>query len=337
MTPSLQSVRPRPSRPSRRRAVGALCALPASVLAPAAARAQARVTRLVVAFPPGGPVDFVARTIADELGRALGQQVIVENRAGANGAIAAEHVSRATPDGTTLWLTSVGAVAINPALYDRLPYDPQRDLVPVSLVVNNVEVLVVAANAPYDSGLALVEAARKAGPGKLTMASSGTGSVPHLAMEQLNDAAGIGLVHVPYKGAAPAITDVIAGHVTGFFGDLPGLIPHIRGGKLKPIGIAAPKRHPLLPDVRTFDEMGVKGVDSDNWYALFAPKGTPAADVDRVNAAVRQALAAPAVGERLGASGAPPAPSSPAELGSLLTRDLEKWTRVVRAKNVKPD
>ena len=327
----------RPVRPLLSRAFAAFAVLLAVGAAGAEDAYPTRPVTVVNPWASGGPSDAIIRPIAQQLGTRLGQQFVVENRAGANGAIAAEHVSRATPDGTTLWLTSVGAVAINPALYDRLPYDPQRDLVPVSLVVNNVEVLVVAANAPYDSGLALVEAARKAGPGKLTMASSGTGSVPHLAMEQLNDAAGIGLVHVPYKGAAPAITDVIAGHVTGFFGDLPGLIPHIRGGKLKPIGIAAPKRHPLLPDVRTFDEMGVKGVDSDNWYALFAPKGTPAADVDRVNAAVRQALAAPAVSERLSASGAPPAPSSPAELASLLKRDLEKWTRVVRAKNVKPD
>lgn len=299
-------------------------------------RAQAKTTRLVVAFPPGGPVDFVARTIADQLGRELGQTVIVENKAGANGSIAAEYVARATPDGSTLWLTSVGAVAINPALYEKLPYDPQRDLAPVGGVVGNVEVLVVAANAPYASGLDLIEAARQ-GKGPITMASSGAGSVPHLAMELLNDAARINLVHVPYKGAAPAITDVIAGHVTGFFGDIPGLMPHIRAGKLKPIGIAAPKRHPLLPDVKTFDEMGVRGVDSDNWYALFTAKGVPAADIERLNAALRRALAHESVSAKLLASGAQPMPTSPAELAALLKSDTAKWTRVVRAKNVKAE
>ncbi len=302
-----------------------------------AALAQTKITRLVVAFPPGGPVDFVARTMADQLGKELGQQVIIENKAGANGAIAAELVSRAAPDGNTLWLTSVGAVAINPALYEKLAYDPQRDLTPVSLVVNNVEVLVVGANAPYNTGAEFVAASRQQKNAPLTMASSGTGSVPHLAMELLNDAAKINLLHVPYKGAAPAITDVIAGHVNGFFGDIPGLIGHIRGGKLKPIGIAASKRHPLLPDVKTFNEMGMPGVDSDNWYALFAAKGTPAAEIDRVNQAVRRTLGTEAVRAKLLASGAVPAPSTPPELAALMKNDAAKWTRVVRAKNIKPD
>jgi tripartite-type tricarboxylate transporter receptor subunit TctC len=231
----------------------------------------------------------------------------------------------------------VGAVAINPALYDKLAYDPQRDLTPVSLVVNNVEVLVVGANAPYNTGAEFVAAARQQRAAPLTMASSGTGSVPHLAMELLNDAAKINLLHVPYKGAAPAITDVIAGHVNGFFGDIPGLIGHIKGGKLKPIGIAAARRHPLLPDVKTFSEMGVPGVDSDNWYALFASKGTPAADIERVNQAVRRTLGTEAVKSRLLASGAEPAPSTTAELSTLLKNDAAKWARVVKAKNIKPD
>lgn len=314
---------------------GLLAATAAAAFA-APAWSQGRITRLIVAFPPGGPVDFVARTIAEPLAKELGQQVIVENRAGANGAIAADHVARSTPDATTLWLTSVGAVAINPSLYDKLAYDPQRDLVPVSLVVNNVEVLVVPANAPYGTGAEFVAAARQQ-PGKLTMASSGTGSVPHLAMELLNDAAKVNLLHVPYKGAAPAITDVIAGHVHGFFGDIPGLIGHIRGGKLKAIGIAATRRHPLLPEVKTFEEMGVSGVDSDNWYALFSAKGTPAAEAERVSQAVRRALAQPETQAKLLASGAQPAPSTPAELAALLRSDSAKWARVVKAKNIKPD
>ncbi len=299
--------------------------------------AQSKVTRLIVAFPPGGPVDFVARTLGEQLGKELGTQVIIENKAGANGAIAAEYVSRSAPDGNTLWLTSVGAVAINPSLYDKLSYDPQRDLAPVSLVVNNVEVLVVGADAPYNTGAELVAAARQQKGSPLTMASSGTGSVPHLAMELLNDAAKINLLHVPYKGAAPAITDVIAGHVNGFFGDIPGLVAQIKGGKLKPIGIAAARRHPLLPEVKTFEEMGIPGVDSDNWYALFAAKGTPAAEIDRVNKAVRRALSADAVKSKLQASGAEPAASTPAELATLLKNDSAKWARIVKAKNIKPD
>jgi len=263
--------------------------------------------------------------------------VIVENKPGANGAIGADYVARATPDGSTLWLTSVGAVAINPVLYEKLPYDPQKDLAPVSMVVANVEVLVVPANAPYNSGLEFVEAARSNRGAPLTMASSGAGSVPHLAMELLNDAAKINLMHVPYKGAAPAITDVIAGHVNGFFGDIPGLIPHIRAGKLKAIGIAAPRRHPLLPDVKTFDEMGVRGVDSDNWYAIFTARSVPAGEIERLNVAVRRTLTHEAVASKLNASGAQPIPSSPGELAAVLRSDTAKWAQVVRSKNVKPD
>jgi len=302
-----------------------------------AGMAQTKITRLIVAFPPGGPVDFVARTLGDQLGKELGHQVIVENKAGANGAIAAEFVSHAPPDGNTLWLTSVGAVAINPALYEKLSYDPQRDLTPISLVVNNVEVLVVGPNAPYNTGAEFVTFSRQQKDSALTLASSGTGSVPHLAMELLNDAAKINLLHVPYKGAAPAINDVLAGHVNGFFGDIPGLIAFIKSAKLKAIGIAAPKRHPLLPNVKTFAEMGFPGVDSDNWYALFSSKGTPAADVERVNQAVRRALDTESVKARLQASGAEPAPSTPAELATLLKSDSAKWARVVRAKNIKAD
>jgi tripartite-type tricarboxylate transporter receptor subunit TctC len=318
----------------RRCALAVLAATALGVGLPALA--QGKITRLVVAFPSGGPVDFVARTIGEQLGKELGHQVIVENKAGANGAIAAEYVARSGADGQTLWLTSVGAVAINPPLYDKLPYDPVRDLAPVSLIVNNVELLVVNAANPANSGAEFIANARQQGKGA-TMASSGIGSVPHLAMELLADATKAKLLHVPYKGAAPAITDVVAGHVDGFFGDIPGLVGFIKAGKLKPIGIAASKRHPLLPEVKTFDEMGIKGVDSDNWYALFTSKATPAADIERINQAVRRTLANEAVAAKLMASGAVPAASSPAELATLLRNDTAKWARVIKAKNIKPE
>lgn len=322
---------------STRRNILAMTLAAATLVCSTTVLAQTKITRLIVAFPPGGPVDFVARTLSEQLGKELGHQIVVENKAGANGAIAAEFVANAEPDGNTLWLTSVGAVAINPALYGKLSYDPQRDLTPVSVVVNNVEVLVVSASAPYNTGAEFVAASRDKKDAQLTMASSGTGSVPHLAMELLNESAKIKLLHVPYKGAAPAITDVIAGHVNGFFGDIPGLISFIKSGKLKAIGIAAPKRHPLLPNVKTFGEMGVAGVDSDNWYALFASKGTPAAEIDRVNQAVRRTLTTESVRTRLLASGAEPAPSTPNELATLLKNDSAKWAKVVRANNIKPD
>ena len=323
---------------SRRHALSlmAIAALTLSSNLTPPAMAQAKVTRLVVAFPPGGPVDFVARTIGEQLGKELGMQVIIENKAGANGAIAAEFVKNAPPDGNTIWLTSVGAVAINPPLYEKLPYDPVRDLAPVSLVVNNVELLVVGATNPANTGAEFVANA-KLKAGGATMASSGTGSVPHLAMELLADATKANLIHVPYKGAAPAITDVIAGHVDGFFGDIPGLVGFIKAGKLKPVGIAAARRHPLLPDVKTFQEMGISGVDSDNWYALFTSKATPAPDIERLNQAVRRALANDGVRSKLLASGAEPSTSSPAELALLLKNDTAKWGKVIRDKKIKPE
>jgi len=316
-------------------AIAALVLLALASLAPSA-MAQAKITRLVVAFPPGGPVDFVARTIGEQLAKELDSQVIIDNRAGANGAIAAEFVSHATPDGSVIWLTSVGAVAINPPLYEKLAYDPEKDLAPVSLVANNVEMMVVGANNPANTGAEFIANVKLKKDGA-TMASSGIGSVPHLAMEQLAESTKAKLVHVPYKGAAPAITDVIAGHVDGFFGDIPGLVGFIKVGKLKPIGIASTKRHPLFPEVKTFAEMGIAGVDSDNWYALYTGKSVPAAQIERLNQAVRKTLANEGVRTKLIASGAVPAASSPAELAALMKKDTAKWGKIIRDKNIKPE
>jgi len=307
------------------------------MLAAGPATAQTgKPVRIIVAFAPGGPVDFVARVLSEQLGKELGQTVIVENKPGANGGIGAEFVAKSAPDGTTLWLTSVGAVAINPALYEKLPYDPKRDFAPVSGVVNNVEVLVVNPSNPAKDAAEFV-AATKQKKTPTPIASSGVGSIPHLAMELMADATGANVLHVPYKGAAPAITDVIGGQVAGFFGDVPGLMGHIKGGKLKPIGIAAPKRHPLLPQVKTFEELGIHGVDSDNWYALFAPAKTPRAEINRLNQAVRRTLDNASVRSKLIASGADPAPSSPEELAALLAKDTAKWARVIREKKIKAE
>jgi len=292
-----------------------------------------RVVRIIVAFPPGGPVDFVARSIADPLGKELGARVIVENKSGANGAIAGEIVAHAAADGNTLWLTSVGAVAINPVLYDKLPYDVGRDFAPVSLVVSNDELLVVNATDPAGTvGEFVANAKKRAGP--TAIASTGTGSIPHLAMEQFADVTKANLLHVPYKGAAPAVTDVMGGQVAGFFGDIPGLIGHVKGGKLKALGIAAPKRHPALPDVPTFAEQGVGGVDSNNWYALFVPAKTSAETIGALNRAVRTVLATPAVTEKLAASGAVPMASTPQELSARVAQDTEKWGKLIRAKRI---
>jgi tripartite-type tricarboxylate transporter receptor subunit TctC len=272
--------------------------------------------------------------MSEQLGRELGHQVLVENKPGANAVIAAEFVSKATPDGHTLYLTSAGAVAISAALYDKLPIDPVRDLAPVTLVVNTDEVMVASGNNAAATVPDFIAAARQRKDGA-TMASSGIGSVPHLAMELLADLTKANLRHVPYKGVAPAITDVIAGHVDGLFIDVPVALGHIKSGKLKALGIAALKRHPLLPDVKTLDEMGLPGVDSNNWYAIFSSRGTPAAEVERVNQAMRRTLENETVKAKLMASGVVPAPGTPASLAALQKSDSEKWARIIKLKGIK--
>ena len=296
--------------------------------------AQSGTVKIVIAFPPGGPVDFVARVLAEGLAKELDQTLVVDNRAGANGAISAQVVAKSAPDGNTLWLTSAGAAVMNPSLYENLTYDLQRDFIPVSLIVNNSEVLVVNPGNPARSASELV-AQSKQKPAAMPIASSGIGSMPHLAMELFADASGAHLLHVPYKGAAPAITDVMGNQVAGFFGDIPGLIGFIRGGKLKALGIAAPKRHPLLPDVPTLDEQGIHGVESNNWYALFAPAKTPRARIEQINAAVRRVLSNDPYRARLIDSGADPMPGSPEALAALVKADSGKWGRIIRDKKIK--
>ena len=298
------------------------------------ASAQPKTTRLVVGFPPGGPIDSVARIMSEQLGRELGMLVVVENRAGANAGIAAEFVAKSTPDGSTLLISTAGAMTISPSLYDKLAADPFRDLTPVSLVVNTDEVLVTSVNNPANTVPDFIATARARKDGA-TLASSGIGSVPHLAMELLDDVTKANLRHVPYKGVAPAITDVIAGHVDGIFIDFPVALGHIRAGKLKALGLAAPKRHPLLPEIKTLEEMGIKGVDSNNWYGIFAPKGTSPADIDRLNQAIRRSLESEGVKSRLLAVGLIGAPGSPAALAALQKADFEKWAGIIKIKGIK--
>lgn len=307
-------------------AVGMIVA-PLRVMADTAAR-------IVIAFPPGGPVDLVARILAEGLSQELKQTVIVENKPGANGGISAQAVARATADGNTLWLSSAGAAVVNPSLYESLSYDVTRDFTPVSLVVNNVEVLVTQPSNPARRAPDLV-ASSKQKKDPTPIASSGIGSIPHLAMELFGDATQANLLHVPYKGAAPAIADVMGGQVAGFFGDVPGLLGSIRGGKLKPLGLAAPKRHPLLPDVPTLNEQGIRGVEVNNWYGLFAPSKTPARRVAELNRAVRRVLGSDPWRSKLLESGAEPAPGSPEQLGELVRADAAKWGKIVREKKIK--
>jgi tripartite-type tricarboxylate transporter receptor subunit TctC len=294
-----------------------------------------RTVRLVVAFPAGGPTDFVARLLADKLKGLLGQNVIVENKPGANAAIGAEYVAKSDPDGHTLFVTTAGAVVINPHMRADLPYDPVKDFAPVTLVVNTMEVLVVRTDTPIKTAGELVALA-KSRPDGIAMASTGVGSPPHLALELFKGASGANVLHVPYRGAAPAVTDVVGGQVHAMFADLPVLMPQIKGGTLRPIGVGSKRRAAVLPDVPTLDEQGIKDVYADNWYALFAPAKTPAPVIAKLNAAVTAALNDPELNRKLVQAGADPAPGTPAQLADFLKSELERWGKVIKEKNIKP-
>ena len=293
-----------------------------------------RTVKIVVAFPAGGPTDFVARVLADKLKGILGQSVIIENKPGANAAIGAEAVAKSDPDGYTLFFTTAGAVVINPHLRADLPYDPVRDFAPVTLVVNTMEVLVVRTELPVKSAGELVALARSK-PEGIAMASTGIGSPPHLALELFKGSSGANVLHVPYRGAAPAVTDVIGGQVHAMFADLPVLMPQIKGGTLRPIGVGSKRRSAVLPDIPTLDEQGIKDVYADNWYALFAPAKTPAPVIAKLNAALAAALNDPEISRKLIEAGADPAPGTPAQLADFLKSELERWGKVIKDKNIK--
>ena len=314
----------------------ALAALPWLLAAPAGAQDfPSRVVRIVVAFPPGGPTDFVARLLADKLKASLGQSVIIENKPGANGAIGADYVAKSEADGHLLFLTTVGAVAITPHL-SKPPYDPLRDFAPITLVVRPTTILVVKPDTPVNSAKELAALAKNK-PEEIPFASTGNGSMPHLALELFQASAGVKFLHVPYRGAAPALTDLLGGQVQALFADTPVLLPHIRGGKLKPIGAASAARNPLLPDVSTLAEQGFPDTTADNWYGLLAPAKTPPAVVAKLNEAVVAALNSPDVREKLLQSGAVPSPTSSVEFGKVLAEEHARWGTVVKEKNIKAD
>jgi len=272
--------------------------------------------------------------LADKLKGALGQSVIIENKPGANAAIGAESVAKSDPDGYTLFFTTAGAVVINPHMRANLPYDPIKDFAPITLVVNTMEVLVVKSDTPMKSATDLVAFA-KSRPDGIAMASTGVGSPPHLALELFKSSSGANVLHVPYRGAAPAVTDVVGGQVHAMFADLPVLMPQIRGGTLRPIGVGSKRRASVLPDVPTLDEQGIKDVYADNWYALFAPAKTPAPVIAKLNAAVNAVLKDPETARKLIEAGADPAAGTPEQLAEFLKSELERWGKVVKEKNIK--
>jgi tripartite-type tricarboxylate transporter receptor subunit TctC len=316
------------------RVLVAVTALLSSAVLSEAQELPSRPIRMVVAFPAGGPTDFVARLLADKLKPLIGRTVIVENRAGANGAIGAEYVARAEPDGTTLFLTTVGAVAVTPHLMAKVPYNPIRDFAPIILVVRNTTILVVKPDMPVASARELAALAAR-NPGTIAIASTGNGSMPHLALELYQASAGVKFLHVPYRGAAAALGDVLGGQVQGLFADTLVVLPQIQAGQIRALGAASANRSAALPEVPTLAEQGFPDTNADNWYGLLAPARTPAPVIAKLHDAVATALAEPDMRDQLVRSGAVPAATSTAEFAQLLRDELARWGRVVREKNIK--
>jgi tripartite-type tricarboxylate transporter receptor subunit TctC len=317
----------------------ALLGILALLLPAAAPLAQAedfptRPIHIVIAFPPGGPTDFVGRIVADRMKTAIGQTVIVDNKPGANGTLGGEFVARSDPDGYTLFLTTAGAVTVSPHIMAGIHYDALRDFAPVALVTKVTEVLVVTPKFGIKTVKELVALA-KAKPATIAFASTGIGSPPHLAQELLDASAGVQFLHVPYRGAAPALTDLLAGQVQVLSADVPVVIAQIRAGTVVPIGAAGETRDAILPDVPTLAEQGYPNTDASNWYGLLAPAKTPAAVIAKINAAVNAALDDPPTRDKLVQAGATPIGGSPESFGKFMTAEYEKWGRVVAERGIK--
>ena len=335
------------SRPSRRRALalaaGAVATMAAAAFLPAPAHAQpadaaawpAKPIRWVVPFPPGGAMDVIARTLGERAGRALGQPFVIENRPGAGGNIGADAVAKSPADGYTIMITSIG-MATNKALYAKLSYDPAKDFAPISLLAVVPNVLVVNANSP-DKTVADVIAHAKREPGKLTYASAGNGTSIHLAGEVFASMAGLNLLHVPYMGSGPAVTDMLGGQVDLMFDSITSAAPHIQSGKLRALGVTSARRSATLPNVPTIAEAGVPGYEVSPWFAVFAPAGTPAPIVQKLNAALLDAMKQPDTQARFDAIGAQPIGSTPAELAAHVDKEMARWGKLIKERNIRMD
>ena len=310
-----------------------------ALLAPHIAKAQdfpTRPVRIVVAFPPGGPTDFVGRLVADKMTALLGQRVYIDNKPGANGTLGGGDVAKSDPDGYSLFLTTSGAVTVSPHIMPKMPFDTFRDFAPVALVTKVTEVLVVSPKLGIKTAKELVALAKQK-PGAVTFASTGVGSPPHLAQILLGAAAGVKFLHVPYRGAAPALTDLLAGQVQVVALDIPVVIAQIQAGTVVPIGVAANKRDAVLPDVPTLAEQGYPNTDASNWYALLAPAKTPPAVIAKLNKAVNDALNDPAVHDKLAKTGATPVGGTPEALGTFMRAQYDKWGRIIKENDIKPE
>jgi tripartite-type tricarboxylate transporter receptor subunit TctC len=292
--------------------------------------------KLIVPFPPGGPTDIVGRLMAQKLSEGLGQQIVVENRAGAGGTVGSDAAAKATADGYTLLYGSTSTLAIAPSLYPNLPYQPLQAFAPISLVSIGPIFVTVHASVPAQTLAEFIALARSK-PGQLNYSSAGNGTPPHLAGELFKSVAGVNLVHVPYKGGGPAVAGLVAGDVQAVFEGLPVLGPHIRAGKLRALAITGGKRHPSLPDVPTAAEAGLANYDAHFWSGLVAPFGTPQEAIARLNAETRKALAAKEVRELLARQGVEPRDTTPGEFARFIAAEIDKWAGVVKASGAKLD
>lgn len=305
----------------------------------AAASAQtypARPIRLVVPFPPGGGTDQIARALGNTLTTTLGWTIVVDNKPGAGGNIGVDAVAKAPADGHTLVIGQTSNLAINPTLYAKLPYDPVKDLAPVSLTASAPLVLVVAVNSPYKT-LADAVSAAKAKPGEINFASPGNGTVAHLAAELFQKAAGIRLQHVPYRGTNQALTDLAGGQVQLFMASVPSAIPQLRAGKLRALAVTSAKRVDDLPQVPTVAESGYSGFEASTWFGLLAPAATPKVVIDRLSAEVNKALQQPELRKQINDSGAEAAGSTPEQFAALIRDEVVRWGRVVKESGAKVD
>ncbi len=319
-----------------------LIALSSALLSGHAALAQTtanypvKTVRFIAPFPPGGSTDLLARLVALKLSETWGQQVIVENRGGAAGTIGVELAARAAPDGYTIVMGHVGTFGVNPTLYPKLPYDAIRDFAPITVLATVPNGMAVHPSLPVKTARDFVALA-KAKPGELLYASGGSGSASHLAGEYFKLLTKIEMVHVPYKGTAPAMISMISGQTTMTITGMVALMPHVKSGRLKLLGVATLKRLPIMPDIPTINESGVPGYDANQWYGVLAPAATPRDIVAKLNADIVKVLARPDVKERLAADGAEPVANTPEQFAAHIKSEIARWAPVVKASGAKPD
>jgi tripartite-type tricarboxylate transporter receptor subunit TctC len=291
-----------------------------------------RTIKIIAPVQPGGGVDLVARTVADRLGQALGVAIVVDNQSGGGGVVGSLATARAAPDGYTLMIGYVGTHGTNPAVR-KLPYDAVKDFTPIAMIAGTPNVLIVPPSVPV-STVAEFVAYVKANPGKLSYGSAGPGTLTHLAMEQLKVAANLDIVHVPDRGIGPALPDILGGQTPALVPGLAAALPHIKAGKMKPLAVTGTKRHPLLPDVPTFDESGYKGFDGVQWYGVVGPPNLPAPIVKRLNEEIDKLLQSPDLAERLSGEALQPMPMTPEQFGQYMRDDIAKWSKLAKDRGI---